>query len=101
MQWTVPASAATGIQIRPVLQAADGILIAENRISAMGLLAAIYLGASPETFKAVSIIGNMARGTTTSLQCANPTLFEEPIVHASNNWTTAPACTVPLVPQRP
>ena len=101
LTWTVPAPSGAGIQMRPVLQPADGIMISGNRINAQGLLAAVYLGASPQTFRAVSVVGNMARGSTASLRCDNPSLFEQPIVHASNNWETAPACTVPLVASRP
>lgn len=99
--WTVPAPNAAGIQFRPVLRSGDGLLISDNRISAQGLRAAVYLGASPETFRAVSVIGNLARGAAASLRCDNPALFEQPIVHASNNWETTPACAVPLVPALP
>jgi hypothetical protein len=101
LTWTVPAPSATGIQMRPVLQPADGIMIADNRINAQGLLAAVNLGASPQTFRALSVVGNMARGTQAGLRCDNPSLFEQPIVHAANNWETPPACTVPLVASRP
>jgi hypothetical protein len=97
----VPAPSALGIYLRSVLRPADGIMISGNRINAQGLLAAVFLGASPEPFRAVSVVGNMARGATASLRCDNPGLFEQPIVHAANNWETTPACSVPLVASRP
>jgi hypothetical protein len=101
LTWTVPAPTALGIYLRSVLRPADGIMISGNRISAPGLLAAVFLGASPEPFRAVSVVGNMARGATASLRCDNPGLFEQPIVHAANNWETPPVCGVPLVLSRP
>jgi Right handed beta helix region len=101
LTWTVPAPTALGIYLRSTIRPADGILISGNRINAQGLLAAVFLGASPQTFRAVSVIGNMARGATASLRCENAGLFEQPIVHAANNWETTPTCSVPLVASRP
>jgi hypothetical protein len=101
LTWTVPAPSALGVYLRSTLRPADGIMISGNRMSAQGLLAAVFLGASPQPFRAVSVVGNMARGSTASLRCDNPGLFEQPIVHASNNWETLPACGVPLVASRP
>jgi hypothetical protein len=101
LTWTVPAPSATGIQMRPVLRPADGIMIAVNRINAQGLLAAVNLGASPETFRAISVVGNVPRGANASLRCDNSSLFEQPIVHASNTWETPPVCAVPPVASSP
>jgi len=101
LTWTVPAPSGTGIQMRPVLRPADGIMISGNRVNAQGLLAAVYLGALPQNFRAVSVVGNMARGSTASLRCDNPSGFEQPIVHTANNWETVPVCPVPLVTSLP
>jgi Right handed beta helix region len=101
LTWSVPAPSGAGIQMRPVLRPADGIMISGNRVNAQGLLAAVYLGALPQNFRAVSIVGNMARGTTASLRCDNPSGFEQAIVHSANNWETAPVCSVPLVASLP
>ncbi|HEX6736992.1 MAG TPA: right-handed parallel beta-helix repeat-containing protein [Vicinamibacteria bacterium] len=101
MNWTVPAPNALGFYLRSTIRPADGIMITGNRINAQGLLAAVFLGAAPQPFRAVSIVGNMARGATVSVRCDGAGLFEQPIVHAANNWETAPTCPVPLVASRP
>jgi hypothetical protein len=101
MTWTVPAPSALGFYLRSTIRPADGIMISGNRINAQGLLAAVFLGAAPQPFRAVSVVGNMARGAAVSLRCDGAGLFEQPIVHAANNWETVPTCAVPLVPSRP
>src|SRR5262245_41968862 len=54
LRWTVPAPQAVGIRLRSVIAPADGVMIQGNRIVG-SLLAAVFLGASPQPFGAVSL----------------------------------------------
>jgi hypothetical protein len=94
LRWTVPATEAPGIYLRSTIRPADGVMISNNRIVG-SLLAAIFLGASPQPFEAVSIVGNMSRGVATPLRCDQSVAgnYHQPIVHAANRWETPPSCT--------
>jgi len=101
--WSGPAPNAVGVRFRSVIQAGNGLLIANNRFGGGGS-AAILLAASPFPIGAVSIVGNLATGTTDSLRCQTGSggSFTSPIVHAANAWQTAPACAAAtLVSQTP
>jgi len=93
LYWTVPATTAQAIYLRSTIRPADGVMISNNRIVG-SLGAAIFLGASPQPFEAVSIVGNMSRGPAVSLRCDQSVagLFHQPIVHAANRWETPPSC---------
>ena len=103
LHWTVPATEAPAIYLRSTIRPADGVMISNNRIVG-SLGTAIFLGASPQPFEAVSIVGNMSRGAASSLRCTQSVagLFHQPIVHAANRWETAPICpTATLVTSFP
>jgi hypothetical protein len=101
--WTVPAPQAVGIRLRSVINPADGVMISGNRVAG-SLMAAVFLGASPLPFKAVSVTGNMARGPAVGLRCDQSVAgnFTQPIVYAANYWTVPNQCLaaslVPAVP---
>jgi hypothetical protein len=93
LAWTVPAPQNVGIRLRSVIFAANGVMISGNRIAG-SLLAAVFLGASPLPFDAVSVVGNMARGPAVGLRCDQSVAgnFTQPIVHAANYWQAPNQC---------
>jgi hypothetical protein len=102
LQWQVPATSSFGIFLASTVHQADGVLIQGNRIN--GFLSAAVLLAARQLFESVSVVGNMARGTSTGLQCSQSVagLFHKPIVHASNFWLAPNDCSITtLVPQLP
>jgi hypothetical protein len=101
--WTVPAPQAVGVRLRSVIVPADGVMISGNRIAG-SLLAGVFLGASPQPFKAVSIVGNMAHGAALGLRCDQSVAgnYTQPIVHAANYWQAPSQClAATLVPALP
>jgi hypothetical protein len=104
LQWQVPATSEVGISLQSIIHQADGVLIQGNRING-SLSAAILLSAREHhPFRSVSLVGNMARGPAIGLRCdqAVAGLFHEPIVHASNAWSSPNDCSIAtLVPQLP
>jgi len=92
--WTVPAPQAAGVRLRSVIVPADGVMISGNRIAGPSLMAGVFLGASPQPFKAVSIVGNMARGAARALRCDQSVAgnYTQPIVHAANYWQAPVQC---------
>jgi hypothetical protein len=103
ISWTVPAPQASGVRLRSVLFPADGVMISGNRIAGSALYA-VALGASPQPFKAVSVVGNMSRGTTVGLRCDQSVAgnFTQPIVYAANYFQAPNQClATPLVPSVP
>jgi hypothetical protein len=101
--WTVPAPQASGVRLRSVIFPADGVMISGNRIAGAALYA-VALGASPQPFKAVSVVGNMSRGTAVGLRCDQSVAgnFTQPIVYAANYFQAANQClATPLVPAVP
>ncbi|HUN92020.1 MAG TPA: hypothetical protein VMU33_08180 [Burkholderiaceae bacterium] len=101
LSWSVAAPAAAGIVVRPVIRKAEQVVIEGNRLQASTLLDGVFLAASPDSFNAVSVVGNLSRGATHGLRCDNPSLFTEAVVHVGNNWETTPSCSVALVPSAP
>lgn len=102
LHWSVPAPSFLGISLASTIAPANGVLIQGNRIDG-ALLAGVFLAAR-QPFESVSVVGNMARGPTNGLRCAQtvPGLFHQPIVHASNAWSSPTLCSIAtLVTQRP
>jgi hypothetical protein len=93
MSWTVPAPSGSGVRLRSVIRPADGVMISGNRIAG-SLFAGIFLGASPQPFGAVSIVGNMMRGSPVGLRCEQSIAgnFTQPIIHVANRWEGPPQC---------
>jgi hypothetical protein len=102
--WTVPAPQFAGVRLRSVIAPADGVMISGNRIAGPALMAGVFLGASPQPFKAVSIVGNLARGAALGLRCDQSVAgnYTQPIVHAANYWQAPNQCAAAtLVPSLP
>lgn len=103
LHWSVAAPSFFGIFLTSIIRPADGVSIQGNRIDGT-LSAAVFLAAARQPFESVSVVGNMARGPSIGLRCAQSAagLFHQPIVHASNAWSSAVSCSIAtLVPQRP
>jgi hypothetical protein len=93
VSWTVPAPQAAGVRLRSVIAPAESVMISGNRIAG-SVRAGVFLGAAPQPFKTVSVVGNQTRGAAVGLRCDQsvPGNFTQPIVHAANHWQAPLQC---------